>query len=154
VVLDADSVVPGLEKLLARVDFPIVSRALAEAMSGSGGLRGALRELCARGARLAVVTLGEHGALARTGERLIESPAFRVPVRDTTGAGDVFHAAFCFGLLEGLGWEEILRGANAAAAMSCRTLGAQGELPTRAELAAFLRTSQPGPWREPAAARG
>ena len=149
VLLDADASVPGLEKLLARVDFPIVSRALAEAIGGRGGLRAALGELCALGARLAVVTLGEHGALARLGERVIESPAFRVDVRDTTGAGDVFHAAFAWGLLEGLPAEPILRAANAAAAMSCRALGAQGGLPTRAELEAFLREQRPGPWREP-----
>ena len=149
VVLDADGTGPGLEKLLANVDFPIVSRGLAEAMGGRGGLRAALGELCALGARLAVVTLGEHGALALRGERVIESPAFRVDVRDTTGAGDVFHAAFAWGLLEGLGVEPILRAANAAAAISCRALGAQGALPTRAELEAFLRAQRPGPWREP-----
>jgi sugar/nucleoside kinase (ribokinase family) len=147
VVLDADAASSGLEKLLARVDFPIVSRVLADAM---GGPRAALGELCALGARLAVVTLGEHGALARQGERWIESPAFRVDVRDTTGAGDVFHAAFVWGLLEGLAAEAILRAANAAAAMNCRALGAQGGLPTRAELEAFLREQKPGPWLEPA----
>jgi sugar/nucleoside kinase (ribokinase family) len=149
VVLDADSPGPGLEKLLAKVDFPIVSRGLAEAMGGRGGLRAALAELCALGARLAVVTLGEYGALARFGDRLIESPAFRVEARDTTGAGDVFHAAFVLGLLEGLACEPILRTANAAAAMSCRALGAQGGLPTRSELEAFLGTQRPAAWRDP-----
>jgi len=149
VVLDADGPAPGLEKLLARVDFPIVSRGLAEAMGGRGGLRAALGELCALGARLAVVTLGEYGALARFGERVIESAAFRVDVRDTTGAGDVFHAAFVWGLLAGLGPEPILKAANAAAAMSCRSLGAQGGLPSRDELVAFLATQRPNPWREP-----
>jgi len=149
VVLDADGPVPGLEKLLAKVDFPIVSRGLAEAMGGRGGLRAALAELCALGARLAVVTLGEYGALARFGGRLIESPAFRVDARDTTGAGDVFHAAFVLGLLEGMACEPILRTANAAAAMSCRALGAQGGLPTRSELEAFLREQRPAAWRDP-----
>lgn len=149
VVLDADGPAPGLEKLLAKVDFPIVSRGLAEAMGGRGGLRAALAELCALGARLAVVTLGEYGALARFGGWLIESPAFRVDARDTTGAGDVFHAAFVLGLLEGMACEPILRTANAAAAMSCRALGAQGGLPTRSELETFLREQRPAAWRDP-----
>ena len=70
--------------------------------------------------------------------------------RDTTGAGDVFHAAFVWGLLEGLEIEALLRAANAAAALSARALGAQGGLPTRNELEAFLRDQRPGPWREPA----
>jgi sugar/nucleoside kinase (ribokinase family) len=79
------------------------------------------------------------------------SAAFRVDARDTTGAGDVFHAAFAWGLLEGLACEPILRAANAAAAMSCRALGAQGGLPTRSELEAFLREQRPAAWREPEA---
>ena len=149
VVLDADGTGPGLEKLLGKVDFPIVSRGLAEAMGGRGGLRAGLAELCALGARLAVVTLGEYGAIARLGDRVIESPAFLVDARDTTGAGDVFHAAFVWGLLAGLACEPILRTANAAAAMSCRALGAQGGLPTRGELEAFLREQRPAAWREP-----
>jgi sugar/nucleoside kinase (ribokinase family) len=149
VMLDADGPAPGLEKLLARVDFPIVSLGLAEAMGGRGGPHAALRELCALGARLAVVTLGELGALARLGERVIESPAFPVDARDTTGAGDVFHAAFCLGLLEGMPCEALLRLANAAAAMSCRALGAQGGRPTRAEHDAFHRRNPPGEWRGP-----
>jgi sulfofructose kinase len=74
---------------------------------------------------------------------VIESAAFAVPVRDTTGAGDVFHAAFVWGLLRGLAPREVLRAANAAAAMSCRALGAQGGLPTEAELLAFLRDRVP-----------
>jgi len=103
------------------------------------------------GARLAVVTLGEVGALARLGEREIESPAYCVPVLDTTGAGDVFHAAFVWALLEGMDAESCLRAANAAAGMNCRAVGAQGGLASRAELEAFLRSEAPTPWREPAA---
>ena len=70
---------------------------------------------------------------------MIESPAFRMEARDTTGAGDAFHGAFVFGLLEGLDAAGVLRTANAAAAMNCRALGAQAGLPDRSELEAFLR---------------
>jgi sulfofructose kinase len=150
VVLDLDAASAELEPLLAAADFPVVSRSFAEAYGGSGGVRAGLARLVALGARMAVATLGEHGCLAHLGEREIASPAFAVALRDTTGAGDVFHAAFAWGLLEGLAPEPLLRAANAAAALSCRALGAQGGLPTRAELAAFLRDHAPAPWREPA----
>lgn len=149
VVVDADTVTPELGPLLAAADFPVVSRGFAEAFGGDGTVRGGLARLVALGARMAVATLGEHGCLARLGEREIASPAFAVALRDTTGAGDVFHAAFAWGLLEGLAPNALLRAANAAAALSCRSLGAQGGLPTRAELAAFLRDHSPTPWREP-----
>ena len=59
-------------------------------------------------------------------------------MRDTTGAGDVFHGAFVVAVLEGADAPRALRLANAAAAMNCRALGAQGGLATRPELDAFL----------------
>jgi sulfofructose kinase len=149
VVLDVDAGGAELAPLLAAADFPVVSRAFAE-VYGDGDVRRGLARLVAAGAQMAVATLGEHGCLARIGEHEIASPGFAITPRDTTGAGDVFHAAFAWGLLEGLAPEPLLRAANAAAAISCRALGAQGGLPTRAELAAFLRDHQPAPWREPA----
>lgn len=150
VMLDVDTPAPGLSELLPFVDFPIVSQGFAETYFGSADPRDALGALVASGARMAVVTLGAIGALARIGETTLASAAFRVPVRDTTGAGDVFHAAYAYAVLARLGPERVLRVANAAAAMSNRFLGAQGGLPTRPELEAFLAANQPGPWRGPA----
>ena len=154
VLLDADASGPGVDALLAAVDFPIVSRQFAEKHFGTRSVREALRGLVAAGARMGVVTLGSQGAFARLGEREIPSPGFRVEARDTTGAGDVFHAAFAWGLLEGLSPERVLAAANAAAAMNCCALGAQGRLPTREELLGFLASRAPAPWRDPDAESG
>jgi sugar/nucleoside kinase (ribokinase family) len=49
-----------------------------------------------------------------------------VPVVDTTGAGDIFHAGFIYGLLQGWELEEQLDFACAAAAMNCMASGARG----------------------------
>jgi sugar/nucleoside kinase (ribokinase family) len=149
-VLDADAPAPGVEELLASVDFPVVSRSFAETLHGSSKLGEALDRMLRAGARMAVVTLGERGALARTRDRWIESPGFEVEIRDTTGAGDAFHAGFLWGLLEGLDAEAALRAANAAAALNCRALGAQGGLPDRGELEAFLAGARRKPWVAPA----
>jgi sugar/nucleoside kinase (ribokinase family) len=149
VVADVDAPGPGVEALLAVVDFPLVSRSFAETLSLDGTVRGGLDRLVDFGARMAVATLGDRGCLARVGDREIASPAFPIAPRDTTGAGDVFHAAFAWGVLEGFSGERLLRTANAAAALACRGLGAQGDLPTRTELVAFLEEREPGPWRDP-----
>jgi sugar/nucleoside kinase (ribokinase family) len=140
VLLDLERAGPGVEALLDHADFPIVTRQFAEEISGDGSAAGGLERLLARGARLAVATLGRAGALARgPGDPApFASPGFRVEARDTTGAGDVFHAGFAFGLLQGWGAARVLETANAAAALSCRALGAQGGLPDRAALEAFL----------------
>ena len=145
VVLDADTPAPGIDALLRRVDFPIVSREFAEKHFGTRSPMDFLRGLTALGARFPVVTLGDRGAVAGGREGVIESPAFQVAARDTTGAGDVFHAAFIWGLLEGMSGARILRVANAAAAMNCRALGAQGGLPSREELEDFLQHAKPHP---------
>jgi sugar/nucleoside kinase (ribokinase family) len=142
VILDADHYRPELAPLLSRVDFPLVSQGFADSFSGSGSIREALRMLSGCGARLAAVTLGGRGTIAASGEDVIEVPAFAVDARDTIGAGDVFHGAFAWGLLEGWGAARVLRAANAAAAMNCRFPGAQGGVPDRAELEAFLQSGQ------------
>ena len=69
VVLDVDAGGAELEPLLAAVDFPIVSRSFAESYGGDGSVRTGLARLAAHGPRMAVVTLGELGCLARAGER-------------------------------------------------------------------------------------
>ncbi len=43
-----------------------------------------------------------YGALARAEGRFIYSPAFVVNCVDTTGAGDVFHGAFCYAVLQNM----------------------------------------------------
>ena len=145
VVLDAGQPGEGSIELLSKVDFPIVSGEFAECF-WDGSAREALRELASRARRMAVLTLGASGAIAqaRDGDRVIESPGFRVAALDTTGAGDVFHAAFIWGLLEGLSVRAVLRAANAAAALSCRSLGAQGGLTNREALEALLETEAAG----------
>jgi sulfofructose kinase len=72
------------------------------------------------------------------GDRFGRMEAFPVNVVDTTGAGDVFHGAFCYGLVAGLPLETDLALASAAAAMKCRHIGGRAGIPGRAEVVAFL----------------
>ena len=72
------------------------------------------------------MTLGAHGALALAEGRFIYSPAFVVNCVDTTGAGDVFHGAFCYAVLEGMPMRDALEFSNAMAALNCMALGARG----------------------------
>jgi len=145
VVLDAGQSGEDCFELFSKVDFPIVSGEFAEYF-WDGSAREALREIASHARCMAVLTLGAGGAIAqaRDSDRVIESPGFRVAALDTTGAGDVFHAAFIWGLLEGLSVEAVLRAANAAAALSCRALGAQGGLPDREALEALLENQTTG----------
>lgn len=135
VVVDVDSLAPDPSALLAAADFPIVPESFADEL---GGVNQALADLARRGATLPVVTRGELGAVGLWQGVRFEAPARAVAVRDTTGAGDVFHGAFALGLLLGHGPAGLLRLANAAAGMSCRAPGAQGGIPEAAALEDFL----------------
>ena len=78
------------------------------------------------GVRVAAMTLGAHGALALEDGRFVYSPAFVVNCVDTTGAGDVFHGAFCYAVLQQMPMAEALGFSNAMAALNCTAVGARG----------------------------
>ena len=86
-------------------------------------------------------TLGARGAVLYCGGQFLESPAFEVPggCRDTTGAGDAFHAGFIYGMLRDEDLETCARLGNAVAALKCRALGGRAALPTETELKEFLQ---------------
>lgn len=85
-----------------------------------------------------IVTEGKRGvSFQRNGEQVL-IPGFRVPVVDTTGAGDTFNGALAVALSKGMELEEACRYANAAAALSVTKLGAQTGMPTERELESFL----------------
>ena len=68
-------------------------------------------------------TLGARGALLLAAGEIIHEAGIAVKTVDTTGAGDVFRGAFIYALLRGDAPREILRFANAAAALSCTSTG-------------------------------
>ena len=78
------------------------------------------------GCVLTAATLGEDGVLAWDGRQFYYACAYRVPVVDTTGAGDTFHAGFIYGLLQGWPLERRLDFGCAAAALNCMGVGARG----------------------------
>ena len=71
-------------------------------------------------------------------DHLHHEPAFTVEAIDTTGAGDVFRGAFIYGLLRGDGPRQLLRFANAAAAVSCTRPGAIDSVPNLGDVETML----------------
>ena len=86
VVADLDDTYPGIEELVANIDYLIVSEDFSCRLMDESNLESALRRMQSRyGCRLSAATLGENGVLAWDGKQLIHSAAYRVPVVDTTG---------------------------------------------------------------------
>ena len=138
---DIDNAYEGLLELLPLIDVLITSRELPHRLTGIADERASLVEMKARyGSALVGMTMGKRGAVIYCEGHFLESPAYEVPggCRDTTGAGDAFHAGFLYGLLRGEEIETSLKFANATAALKCRELGGRTGLPNSAELEQFL----------------
>jgi len=127
VIADLDDLYRGVEALLEKVDYLITSRDIPGRLVGEPDLRRSLPGVRSRfGCQLAAATLGHQGVLAWDGLRFHYAPAFQVTAVDTTGAGDIFHAGFIYGLLQGWPLPRQLEFACAAAALNCTALGARG----------------------------
>ena len=130
-------------------DIVIGNERFAAEFSHSSDMKRSLVELDADGPRIAVITLGEEGAIALEGETLVRQPALPIEVYDTNGASEVFRGAFIYGQLQGWPLDRCLPFANAAAALNCRHLGGTGGIPTLAEV-----TQAAGMSAQPAVASG
>jgi sulfofructose kinase len=129
VIADLDDLYPGVEALIKNIDYLISSRDIPGRLMGESDLRKSLPPLRARyGCRLTAATLGHEGVLAWNGAQFRYAPAYRVETVDTTGAGDIFHAAFIYGLLQGWPLQRQLEFACAAAALNCTAIGARGSI--------------------------
>ena len=141
VVADLDEIYPGVEELLEKIDYLIVSRDFPIRLMAESDLEKALRGMQRRyGSRLTAATLGEDGVLAWDGKQFHHSLAYSVPVVDTTGAGDIFHAGFIYGLLQDWTLERQLDFACAAAALNCMAAGARGGIRPLEEIEKLMAT--------------
>ena len=127
VTVDVDTIYHGFDGVLKHVDYLIASSEFPVQWTNERDPFRAL-ELIQReyGMSVAAMTLGAYGALAYSEGRFHYSPAFVVNCVDTTGAGDIFHGAFCYAVLNRMSLEESLEFSNAMAALNCTVLGARG----------------------------
>jgi sulfofructose kinase len=138
VTSDIDRLTDRTQELIDTVSIPIFAEHVPTRVTGINDQEAALRALQRSRHRMLCVTLGERGAMALDDAGIHHAQAFAVNAVDTTGAGDVFRAAFIDAFLQGSPVPDILRFANAAAAVSCTRLGALGGIPSRAEVETLM----------------
>ena len=140
VTVDVDTIYHGFDRVLPHVDYLITSSEFPPQWTNERDPFKALEMIQAEyHMRVAAMTLGAHGALALSEGRFIYSPAFVVNTVDTTGAGDVFHGAFCYAVLEGMPMLDALDFSNAMAALNCTALGARGGIRPVEEVRVLMR---------------
>jgi sulfofructose kinase len=156
VIADLDNCYPGVEALLEVVDYIISSRDFPARLTGESDLLRSLPMLQQRfKCKVAAATLGADGVIAWGGAQFHYCPTFAIRPVDTTGAGDIFHAAFAYSLFAyslnvqspAKTWHlaKALEFSCAAAALSCMAIGARGGIASLGQIAEIMRTGALGP---------
>ncbi|HTF99229.1 MAG TPA: PfkB family carbohydrate kinase [Nitrospirota bacterium] len=141
VMLDAGRVREGMLELARTSDYVIGSEEFARDLGWRDDAEAFRQNADTLSTGIVTITLGSRGSVTYAQGEIIFCPAFAVEVVDTTGAGDVFHGGFLYGLLQKWPLMDTLRFASAAAAMKCRKLGGRKGIPGLEEVFEFLKTS-------------
>lgn len=98
----------------------------------------AVQNLLDHGPEIVLVTRGAKGVVAASKDEVVEIDAYDVPVRDTTGAGDTFNAAFLFAKIQGYDLSKSVQFGNAASAILIQTIGTRTNLPKPDAIKSFI----------------
>ncbi len=139
VMLDAGRVREGMLELARFCDYVVGSEEFARELGLKDEPASFRREVSREGFGITTITLGSRGSVTFAGNEVFSCPAFPVETVDTTGAGDVFHGGYLYGLLQKWPLKDTIRFASAVAAMKCRKVGGRAGIPGLAEVRQFLR---------------
>lgn len=140
IVYDAGTMREGSMELVRMVDVLIASEGFADPLMNHADTspERALEELARICTGDVVITLGSRGSAGYFRKNVIFQKAFPVEAVDTTGAGDVFHGAYIYGLLEGWSMPECMRFASATSALKCKKMGARKGIPGLDDIKKFM----------------
>lgn len=129
VVIDADDFDYEIEENLDKIDIFIASETYYKGVFHDEKYEENCRATFQRGPKVVIYTLGNRGCVGYDGKEYFELPIFKVPVVDTTCAGDVFHGGYIFGMTQGWSAKESARFASAVSAIKCTAMGGHAGLP-------------------------
>jgi len=142
VVMDAAKAVGDVGKavveLIEATDILICGSGFVQAFTGVADFWQAAETVRCIGPQIVVQTEGDAGSNTVTATEQFHTPAYTVDVVDTTGAGDVFHGAYLFGLVQGWDLVRTAEFASATAALKCMHLGGRAGTPRYNEVQEFL----------------
>jgi ribokinase len=132
----------GSLELVSQIDVLIASSRFAAPLVGENApAETALEALSRFGPQEIVITLGSRGSVGWNRGELVAQAAFPVEVVDTTGAGDVYHGAYIYGLLWGWDMKKCMRFASATSALKCKAIGGRAGIPTLEAILKLLETN-------------
>jgi len=144
IVLNPAPVQPISDELLKKIDIITPNEIEASILTGikinsNNDIRKAADLFLQKGVKNVIITLGNNGVYARSGEKEMFIPVIPVEVVETTGAGDAFNGGFVTALAEGKDFFEAVRIGNIAGALSVTKLGTAPAMPYRHEIELYLK---------------
>lgn len=139
VMLDAGRMRPGMLDIARLSDYVVASEEFALDLNLTCTAESLQKERHRLGVKVLSVTMGEKGSITVSDNGAINMPAFTVKTVDTTGAGDVFHGGFIYGLLKEWYLHDTIMFASAIAAMKCSAIGGRTGIPRLWEVRQFLQ---------------
>lgn len=134
-ILDAGSLREGTRLLSTKVDYVVASEKFAKEYTNLDKLekqedyKKCIDKLKKLSKGQVVVTLGERGLIYEKDGQVFKQEAFPAKAIDTTGAGDIFHGAFAYGVVKKLSLEENLKFSSATSSLSVTKLGGRQSIP-------------------------
>ncbi|MBT9151477.1 MAG: putative sugar kinase YdjH [candidate division WS2 bacterium] len=121
-----------LRRILSKVDVFLPNEDEARIISGRQNLDRAVRQLWSFGPERVYVKRGNKGCMGGRAGEITRQKGFPVKAKDVTAAGEAFNAGIIYGLSRGMRDRQIMRWANALAALVISKAG--GEYPTLSEV--------------------
>lgn len=139
-VIDAGSYRPATVELSKIVDYVVCSKNFAEDHTGirinvhdPDNMKQLFKKMN-KDFKNVIITLESKGALYQIENKIKLMPSIKVESVDSTGAGDIFHGAFVYGILNGFDIEKTIMMANIAGALSVTKLGGRYSMPSLKEV--------------------
>lgn len=126
---------------LENVDYFLINEVEGKALSqaDTDDFKDILEKLSAKYPNAAIVmTIGGAGVYYRDSRQVVHHPAYKVPVVDTTAAGDTFTGFFLTAIAADHPVEAALRLASAAGALAVTKKGAANSIPSLEEVLCFI----------------
>jgi sugar/nucleoside kinase (ribokinase family) len=124
--------------LVALTDILIMNETYPCRLMGDSDRERAILRIAELGPKVVISTSGEKGCLLARGGAVERFPAYKIEPVDTTGAGDVFHGAFIFGMLKGYSIEDTIKFSSAVSAINCMSIGGRNGIPSYAQVRQFM----------------
>lgn len=136
-VVDAGRITNELLEICKYMNYIVCSKGFAETVTGlkfdfnsSSTLVSVYTALMNKYPKAEIIiTLEEHGALYKDNNQIKIMPGLKVEAKDTTGAGDIFHGAFVYGLANSFPIEKCVTFANIAGGLSVTKIGSRLSVP-------------------------